>query len=143
MTNNLVKGGCLCAAVQYHFDKINVISAHHCHCKDCQKSTGSGKATIVLVPSSLITIEGEIKFYTVTGKDGGHVSRGFCSECGSQLISYLEEMQEIKFVKAGSLMDSSWIEIQSSFWSSTAQHWSPIDEEITNFTHNPNNPLNN
>ena len=46
-------------------------------------------------------------------------------------------MQEIKFVKAGSLRDSSWIEIQSSFWRSTAQHWSPIDEEITSFTHTP------
>ena len=48
MTNK-VEGGCLCGLVRYNFDKDDVISSHHCHCKDCQKSTGSGKATIVLI----------------------------------------------------------------------------------------------
>ena len=139
MTNNLARGGCLCGSVNYHFDKTDVVSAHHCHCKDCQKSTGSGKATIVLVPSSVLIIEGELKFYTVTGKDGSHVSRGFCPNCGSQLISFLEEMKEVKFIKAGSLNDSSWVKINSSFWSSTARDWSPVDENLINYSHNPDN----
>ena len=137
MTNK-VEGGCLCGLVRYNFDKDDVISSHHCHCKDCQKSTGSGKATIVLIPSSSVVIKGEIKFFSVTGKDGGHVNRGFCHECGSPLISFVEEMKEIKFIKAGSLDDSSWIKVKSSFWNTTAESWSPVDEEIDSFTHNPN-----
>ena len=116
-----------------------MISSHHCHCTDCQKSTGSGKATIVLIPSSSVVIKGEIKFFSVTGKDGGHVNRGFCHECGSPLISFVEEMKEIKFIKAGSLDDSSWIKVKSSFWNTTAESWSPVDDEIDSFTHNPNN----
>ena len=138
MTNK-VEGGCLCGLVRYNFDKDDVISSHHCHCKDCQKSTGSGKATIVLIPSSSVVIKGEIKFFSVTGKDGGHVNRGFCHECGSPLISFVEEMKEIKFIKAGSLDDSSWIKVKSSFWNTTAESWSPVDDEIDSFTHNPNN----
>ena len=135
---NKVEGGCLCGLVRYNFDKDDVISSHHCHCKDCQKSTGSGKATIVLIPSSSVVIKGEIKFFSVTGKDGGHVNRGFCPQCGSPLISFVEEMKEIKFIKAGSLDDSSWIKVKSSFWNTTAESWSPVDEEIDSFTHNPN-----
>ena len=138
MTNK-VEGGCLCGLVRYNFDKDDVISSHHCHCKDCQKSTGSGKATIVFIPSSSVVIKGEIKFFSVTGKDGGHVNRGFCPQCGSPLISFVEEMKEIKFIKAGSLDDSSWIKVKSSFWNTTAESWSPVDEEIDSFTHNPNN----
>ena len=136
---NKVEGGCLCGLVRYNFDKDDVISSHHCHCKDCQKSTGSGKATIVFIPSSSVVIKGEIKFFSVTGKDGGHVNRGFCHECGSPLISFVEEMKEIKFIKAGSLDDSSWIKVKSSFWNTTAENWSPVDDEIDSFTHNPNN----
>jgi len=135
---NKVEGGCLCGLVRYNFDKDDVISSHHCHCKDCQKSTGSGKATIVFIPSSSVVIKGEIKFFSVTGKDGGHVNRGFCPQCGSPLISFVEEMKEIKFIKAGSLDDSSWIKVKSSFWNTTAESWSPVDEEIDSFTHNPN-----
>ena len=44
-------GGCLCGEIRYEFPRDATISAHHCHCVDCQKSTGSGKATILFVPA--------------------------------------------------------------------------------------------
>jgi hypothetical protein len=91
------------------FDSSKVISAHHCHCKDCQKSTGSGKATIVMIPEEDLTLSGNLKFYTVTGTAGSHISRGFCEECGSPVISFVEENAGIKFIKAGTLNDSSWL----------------------------------
>jgi hypothetical protein len=49
MSNEIKGGGCLCGNIKYEFDSSKVISAHHCHCKDCQKSTGSGKATILMI----------------------------------------------------------------------------------------------
>ena len=83
-----------------------MISAHHCHCTDCQKSTGSGKATILLIPNESLQINGELKYYTVTGSAGSNISRGFCAECGSPLISFVKENPDIKFIKAGSIDDS-------------------------------------
>jgi len=137
MSENKKTGGCLCGAVNYNFNESSVISAHHCHCKDCQKSTGSGKATIVMIPENALQMKGEIKIYTVTGTDGSHVTRGFCESCGSPLISYIEEMQGIRLIKAGSLDDSSWLKIDSNFWSSTAREWSPVDETLHSFIKNP------
>ena len=55
------KGHCQCQEISYSFARENVISAHHCHCKDCQRSTGSGKATIIYVPKKHLTIQGELK----------------------------------------------------------------------------------
>ena len=137
MSEDKKTGSCLCGEVSYSFNESSVISAHHCHCKDCQKSTGSGKATIVMIPENALQMKGEIKIYTVTGTDGSHVTRGFCESCGSPLISYIEEMQGIRLIKAGSLDDSSWLKIDSNFWSSTAREWSPIDETLHSFIKNP------
>jgi len=137
MSDQCESGGCLCGAIKYEFDKSNLISAHHCHCTDCQKSTGSGKSTILMLPAQAILMDGELKFYTSPTSSGRNMSRGFCEECGSPVLSFIKEMQEVNFLKAGSLDDSSWLKIDSNFYSSSAHSWSPIDEDILSFTHNP------
>ena len=135
--NSLRTGGCLCKRVTYSFPIDAVLSAHHCHCEDCRKSTGSGKATIVLILDQALKISGEIKYFSVIGSDGNKVSRGFCEACGSPLISSVEGYDGTKFIKAGSLDDSSWIEINSSFWSDSVVSWSPLDSEKDSFKQNP------
>lgn len=130
-------GGCLCGQVKYAFDSDAVISGHHCHCTDCQKSTGSGKATFVFVAEDKLKIDGSIKYFTVTGTDGTEVSRGFCENCGSPLISCLLGVEGMKIIKAGSLDDSSWLSIDSNFWTRSANSWSPVDESVSGFAGNP------
>ena len=137
MPDKTQTGSCLCGKVHYNFLQAKVISSHHCHCSDCQKSTGSGKATIVMVPDAALDVEGNLKFFTVTGTADSHISRGFCSDCGSPVISFVEENSGIKFIKAGTLDDSSWASVASNFWGSSAANGSPADEEIHTFTQNP------
>ena len=93
-------GGCLCNEIRISFARTSALSAHHCHCNDCKKCTGSGKATIVLVPESALKIQGTLKYYTVKGSAGSQVTRGFCPQCGSPLISFVKENPDFKFVKA-------------------------------------------
>ena len=45
--SNIITGSCQCGNIEIEFDNKKVISAHHCYCKDCQRSTGTGKATIL------------------------------------------------------------------------------------------------
>ena len=138
MTENSVRtGSCLCKQISYSFPSEAVVSAHHCHCEDCRKSTGSGKATIILILDQALKISGAIKYFTVVGSDGNKVSRGFCEACGSPLISSVEGYDGTKFIKAGSLDDSSWVEINSSFWADTAMDWSPLDISKDSFKKNP------
>ncbi len=134
---NPSSGRCLCGDFTYTLDRDQVISAHHCHCKDCQRMTGSGKATIVLAPLSALETSGELNSFTVTGTDGAHVTRSFCPRCGSQVLSHVEEMPEVRLVKAGTLDDASWVTVDSSFWSCSANPWSPVDESHPVFEKNP------
>ena len=70
MTENALRtGSCLCKQVSYSFPMEAVVSAHHCHCVDCRKSTGSGKATIVLILDQALKISGEIKYFSVIGSE--------------------------------------------------------------------------
>ena len=135
--NSLRTGSCLCKQISYSFPSEAVVSAHHCHCEDCRKSTGSGKATIIIILDQALKISGAIKYFTVVGSDGNKVSRGFCEVCGSPLISSVDGYDGTKFIKAGSLDDSSWVEINSSFWADTAMDWSPLDISIDSFKKNP------
>ena len=80
-------GGCLCGQVSYDLEQESALSAIHCHCLDCQKSTGSGKATIVAIPEKNLEIRGALKYYSVVGTDGATIERGFCENCGSPIIS--------------------------------------------------------
>ena len=48
--SNIITGSCQCGNIEIEFDNKKVISAHHCYCKDCQRSTGTGKATILYIP---------------------------------------------------------------------------------------------
>lgn len=135
--SDLAMGGCLCGQFHYSFDKKHLLSAHHCHCTDCQKTTGCGKATILLVPTKALKTEGQLKSYTVKGTAGSHISRGFCEHCGSPVLSWAEENPDLRIIKAGSLNDSDWVHIHSSIWADSARPWSPVDVNLPSMAGNP------
>lgn len=135
--SEMAKGGCLCGEFNYEFPRGAVLSAFHCHCRDCQKSSGGGKTSILLVPTEALSTHGELKSFTVTGSDGAHVMRGFCPHCGSQVASQIQELPHVRLIKAGTLDDSSWLEIHASCWSCSAASWSPVDQAGVVFERNP------
>tara|TARA_B100001758_G_scaffold235922_1_gene236475 strand:+ start:1173 stop:1622 length:450 start_codon:yes stop_codon:yes gene_type:complete len=130
-------GRCQCGEITYSLKKDRVISGHHCHCKDCQRTTGSGKATILFIAKKYVDLNGELKYFESKGSSGSHVRRGFCPNCGSGVLSYSKELPRILFVKAGTLDDSTWVKIDSNFFTKSANAWDSADESIKCFDGNP------
>ena len=108
-------GSCQCRKITYSFEREKVISTHNCHCKDCQRSTGSGKATLLYIAKKNLLINGELKFFETKGSLGLNIKRGFCGNCGSGVLSYAKELPMLRFLKAGTLNDSSWVKVDSNF----------------------------
>jgi hypothetical protein len=79
-----IKGGCLCGAIRYTAE-ANPTSATVCHCRDCQKFTGSVFAALVRVPKDALTINGTLKTFSSIGGSGNPIFRHFCPECGSSI----------------------------------------------------------
>ena len=87
-----IVGGCMCGAVRYESATDAVMQAS-CYCRDCQRSTGSAFAPVLLVPKEAFKLtKGELKHYEVTGDSGNKVSRAFCANCGSPIMSVLSGM---------------------------------------------------
>ena len=81
-------GGCLCGVVRYRFTG-EPVAAVHCHCRDCQRVTGSGFATVFGVESEALVIEGAetLGDFALQAHTGQTVTRQFCSHCGSALFT--------------------------------------------------------
>jgi hypothetical protein len=123
-SEQIEQGACTCGAIRFHFDRSAVVGSNHCHCRDCQRSTGSAFATFCMVPEAAFELEqGTPRSYSVDGESGKGVTRSFCGDCGSQLYSTVGVMPGFLFVKAGVLDDASWMEPASDFWASSAQPW--------------------
>jgi hypothetical protein len=57
MTQKL-SGGCACGAIHYDCNADPVIM-FNCHCRDCQRASGSAYAAIVAVPKAAVQMRGE------------------------------------------------------------------------------------
>ena len=131
------RGYCLCGHIQYEFDASQLKGAFHCHCKDCQRVTGSGKATVALFPQSAVEIVGDYKIFTSLGSGGSRVNRGFCPCCGSQMFTFVDEIPGMVFIKAGGMVDSSWLVVNQTCWTKSATNWLPPDNRTSIDLENP------
>src|SRR5216683_7657710 len=102
-------GGCMCGAVRYESSADAVMQAN-CYCRDCQRSTGGAFAPVVLVPKEAFKLtKGQLKHYEVSADSGNKVSRGFCADCGSPIISLLAGMPFTAIKLAASTIPISFI----------------------------------
>ena len=128
-------GGCLCGNIRYECSAAPIVMVN-CHCRDCQKTTGTAYAAAMLVPRNAVAIAGDVKYYDVTGDSGGTVSRGFCPNCGSRLFSK-RQIPELMGIMAGSLDDPSWFEPTVDVYADSAQPWDCMNPDLPKFDQMP------
>jgi hypothetical protein len=119
-------GHCLCGKVTYRSVAAPVMQGA-CHCTDCQRQTGTAFSAVVAVPRAALTVGGDsLASYTTIGEaHGTPTERHFCSACGSPIVTYVEAMPDLAFVKAGTLDDASWVTPDVEVWTRSAQPWTP------------------
>jgi hypothetical protein len=100
------EGGCLCGRVRYAFPGEPVLTAV-CHCRHCQKQSGSAFSIVAAVPAADFTLVGQPRVYLDSSDGGRAVERHFCADCGSPILSIIEPMPGFVLIKAGTLDDAS------------------------------------
>src|SRR4051794_23968686 len=102
-------GRCLCGAVEYSCEADPLFMAV-CHCRDCQRQTGSAFSVVVGAPEQAFELQGELAEHVTVGDDHGrNVHRRFCPACGSPVLTQSEGLPGVVVIKAGTLDDPSWI----------------------------------
>ncbi len=129
-------GGCLCGRVRYTVTSEPVFSGI-CHCRNCQRYTGSAFEPVLAFPSASVSVQGELKTYEDTGDSGKPVHRRFCPNCGSGVIAQVDVMPDMTLVLAGSLDDSTGFKPSMEIYCSSAQPWTQTSEERKRFPKMP------
>jgi hypothetical protein len=129
-------GGCMCGAVRYECSAVPGLTAN-CHCRDCQRATGTAYVSVLFVPRTAITITGEVKYYDVKGDSGHILSRGFCPTCGSRLFGKPAVLPELMGIMPGSLDDPSPHQPAMDIYTASAQPWDYMNPELPKYPKGP------
>ena len=123
-------GGCACGAVRYRCTADALFSLN-CHCRDCQRETGSAFAPILAVPRVAFTVtRGRPKYFDVKADSGHTTRRAFCGECGSSLFGEPGSRPDITTIRAGSLDDASAFRPSRDIYTASAQPWGYMNPDL-------------
>src|SRR5215467_13974700 len=93
-------GGCLCGQVRYSAN-IEPAFVAVCHCRNCQKASGTAFAVIAVVPKQALSVRGALKTFNDRGDSGRALDRRFCPECGSPILYEAEARPDASLIMAG------------------------------------------
>ncbi len=131
-----MSGGCLCGQVRYSAEAEPAFVGV-CHCRNCQKQAGSAFSIVVAIPKRAFSVEGTLKTYADRGDSGKAVSRRFCPECGSPILSEAEALPDLAVIKAGTLDDTSWLKPTMEIYCDSAQNWVRLGGNLQRFARMP------
>ena len=127
-----ITGGCECGAVRYQTDAAPVMSGI-CHCRDCQKASGSGNNPFVVVPKDAVKITGEVRYFATTGDSGKPSRRGFCPTCGCRLFGLADVAPHLMALSVGSLDDPATFQPGMHIYVKSAQPWDRVPDDLPAF----------
>jgi hypothetical protein len=126
-------GRCLCGAVRYESAGDPVFSLQ-CHCRDCQRQTGSAYIAAMRVPSAGFRItQGAPKHYVSTSDSGNDVTRAFCSDCGSPIFIQVSTRPDLVGLRVGTLDDPSGFRPDADIFVRSAQPWDHMDPGLPKY----------
>ena len=100
------EGGCACGAVRYRM-KSAPLFVHCCHCRDCQRQTGTAFVINALIEADRIDARSEPQPIGVP-TDSGLPHRIFrCPQCETAMWSEYGGLEKLRFVRAGTLDEPS------------------------------------
>jgi hypothetical protein len=99
-----LEGGCSCGAIRYKLTAAPLI-VHACHCRDCQRITGSAFVINLWMEKRFVEAGGAApKSFRLAAGSGQHHDVFFCDACGTYVWSrYHGAPGDFLFVRAGTL----------------------------------------
>jgi len=127
-----ITGGCHCGAIRYETSSPPATGLL-CHCRDCQRSTGSAFEALARFPQDeFLFIKGKPKLY----QPSTIMEKGFCPNCGSQLydryiIRLSEDFREdMMWVHIGTLDDPEIAPIEMHTGVESQLSWIHFDDGL-------------
>jgi len=131
-----ISGGCLCGAVRYTAE-TDPTGGTVCHCRDCQKFTGSAFAALVRASRENVRITGTLKTFSSIGGSGNPILRHFCPECGSSIAEEPGSRSGILVLNVGTFDDPSLAKPSREIFRDDALPWVEVHGDLQRFAKRP------
>lgn len=120
-----MKGSCNCGNVSFEISE-NISGLYQCHCKLCQKQSGSTSNTATIIKESDFSWLSGIGSITHWKKDSGFTSH-FCNQCGCPVPNKLKET-DFYWVPMG-LVENFDIKVIAHLCCSSKAIWDAISDD--------------
>ena len=118
------EGGCTCRAVRYRME-IAPLFVHCCHCRWCQRETGTAFALNALIESDRLTVlAGEPETVLTPSLSGKGQKIVRCATCRIALWShYAGGGDRVSFVRVGTLDNPDLVSPDIHIYTASKQPW--------------------
>lgn len=139
MSDILTTGKCLCGEVTYTLtgQPVRMIQ---CHCKDCQRATGTGHINNAFFKTEQFELKGTVKSHEQETDSGNINIRHFCPECGSRIYNEIAARKGVVGVAVGTADDNSWYDPALVIYCKDREDWDLTSTEVPNFDEMPPPP---
>jgi hypothetical protein len=132
MENQTREGGCTCGHLRYQLIAEPMI-VHCCHCRGCQKNSGSGFAINALFETDRVKlILGDVEEITVPTPSGTGQDISRCAKCKVAVWSNYNMgglRKYIRFVRVGTLDDPDQLPPDVHIFTGSKQPWVILPEK--------------
>src|SRR5690348_16611745 len=103
LMKHALEGGCACGALRYRLASEPMF-VHCCHCRDCQRQTGSAFVLNALIETDRVNIVlGEVTRFAMPTESGRPHGIYRCAKCGTAVWSEYGGVATLRFVRVGTL----------------------------------------
>jgi len=128
-----LEGGCACGAVRYRLTSAPLF-VHCCHCRDCQKQTGSAFVLNALIETDRVQVaSGEVVRSPMPTDSGRPHGVDRCTKCGTALWSEYGGIAALRFVRVGTLDDPSALRPDVHIYVRSKLPWVTLPEGVPAF----------
>jgi hypothetical protein len=121
-------GGCNCGKIRFRLEVAPIVT-HCCHCRDCQKTSGSAFCINAMIePEHLTVLQG------TPAHVQGSPAVAKCTDCGLALWSYHGHFGEtIAFVGVGTLDEGERLAPEAHYFTRSKHPWLQLPPELPAF----------
>jgi hypothetical protein len=122
------EGGCDCRAVRYRM-RSRPLFVHCCHCRWCQRESGSAFALNALIEADRVEVQGTIDLVHTPSCSGKGQEIARCPVCRVALWShYAGAGRKLSFIRVGTLDDPDAMPPDIHIFTASKQPWVILPE---------------
>ncbi|WP_395373219.1 GFA family protein [Marinicella sp. W31] len=128
-----LKGGCACGQVRYRI-RIKPMYVHCCHCRWCQRESGSAFALNAMIESDQVEVfQGQVEKVKIPSESGKGQTFARCPNCQIAMWShYAGSGQNISFIRVGTLDEPDHVPPDIHIYTASKQPWVALNTDLPN-----------